>query len=262
LPSAPTVDPSYVTEYCLNDPSGASALTATIASGHTYTWYDNSSPNPQVLAVSPNTYTPSLTSVGTQVYRVTQTNTNGCESSALLVTVTVHDLPSVSAGSDVTVCDGSSVTLTGTGASTYSWLGSDGNTISNGVSFVPPGQQTTLYTVTGTDGNGCVATDVVEVTSNAAAVISLSASPLTICAGEEVVLTASGGVSYSWGPGVTVNTATPNQQTVTPTTTTTYTVTGTDANGCTGTDHVTVTVNALPSATDGRSFECYGVLFE
>ena len=234
----------------MNDPSGASALTATIASGHTYTWYDNSSPNPQVLAVSPNTYTPSLTSVGTQTYRVTQTNANGCESAPLLVAVTVHDLPTVSAGSDVSVCDGTSVTLTGTGASTYSWSGVDasGNTISNNASFVPPSSTTTTYTVTGTDGNGCVATDAVEVTSNAAAVISLSASPLTICAGEEVVLTASGGVSYSWGPGVTVNTATPGQQTVTPTTTTTYTVTGTDANGCTGTDQVTITVNALPSA--------------
>jgi len=75
------------------------------------------------------------------------------------VTITIHPLPAV--GTTVSpaaaVCFGSSVTLNGTGALTYSW--SDG--ITNGVSFVPSAAKT--YSVTGTDVNGCSDTDTVTV---------------------------------------------------------------------------------------------------
>lgn len=68
---------------------------------------------------------------------------------------------------------------------------------------------------------------------------------LTLCPGEDAVLSASGAVTYIWDNGVT------DGQIFNPATTETYTVIGTDNNGCENTDDVTVSV--LPS--DDPSFE-------
>ena len=70
----------------------------------------------------------------------------------------VNALPPVNAGADQDVCAGTSVTLSGAGASSYVWT----NGVSNGVSFVPA-LGTVSYTVTGTDANGCQNTDQVNV---------------------------------------------------------------------------------------------------
>ncbi len=66
---------------------------------------------------------------------------------------------------------------------------------------------------------------------------------LTICSGESATFSANGSqgtppYTYAWNNGAG------NAQTVSvsPTSTTTYTVTITDANGCTDTDQVTVTI--------------------
>lgn len=63
----------------------------------------------------------------------------------------------------------------------------------------------------------------------------------TVCAGTAVTLIGSGAVNYSWNNGVT------NGVPFTPATTTTYTVTGTDANGCSNTDDVIVSVQNAPA---------------
>jgi len=238
IPSAPTTDPSNVTEYCLNDAS-PSELLATPLSGHTLIWYDASN---TVLSTT-SSRTPSTGTVGSTLYKVTQTDANGCESSTLNITVTVNALPTISVvgGASQTVCDGSPVILSGSGAGSggsYSWSGG----ISNGVSFTP--SSSSSYTVTGTDGNGCSSTATASVTVNTPPTIN-AGSDVEICAGETVTLSGSGagtGGSYSWSGGIS------NGVSFTPTVTTTYTLTGTDANGCTGTDQVTVTVNAIPSA--------------
>ncbi len=64
-----------------------------------------------------------------------------------------------------------------------------------------------------------------------------------ICAGGSVTLNATGANTYSWNNGVS------NGVAFTPTETLTYTVTGTNSNGCSNTDEVLVTVNALPTVT-------------
>ena len=91
--------------------------------------------------------------------------------------------------------------------------------------------------------------DTVVVTITSGAIIN-AGSDVTICGGS-TMLTASGGVSYVWNPGNMVT----NPVTVSPVTTTTYTVVGTDANGCTGSDMVTVTISVpsgqLPPLVEG-----------
>ena len=177
--------------------------------------------------------------VGTTTYTVTGTDANGC-SNTDQVNVTVNPLPVINAGADQTVCDGESVTLNGSGAVSYVW----DNGITDGVSFVPV-LGTTTYTVTGTDANGCSNTDQVDVTVNPLPVVDAGADQ-TVCDGESVTLNGSGAVSYVWDNGITDGVSF-----VPALGTTTYTVIGTDANGCSNTDQVNVTVNPLPVVDAG-----------
>ena len=173
----------------------------------------------------------------TQTYTVTGTDTNGCQNTAQ-VTVTITALPNVSAGQNQTICAGSQVTLSGSGAQNYTW----DNNVLNGVPFSPTTTQT--YTVTGIDSNFCQNTAQVTVTVNPSPTVS-GGTNQTICAGALVTLNGSGASSYSWNNNVQ------NNVSFTATQTTTYTVTGTDANGCQDTAQVTVTVNPLPTVSGG-----------
>lgn len=194
--------------------------------GGTYTW-DNGVTNGVAFAPA-----------STLTYTLTGTTATGCSATDQVI-VTVNPLPNVGAGPDQTLCAGDQTVLNGTGAATYVWnLG-----VTNGVNFVPA--STTTYTVTGTDANGCQNTDLVTVTVNPLPTITAGPDQ-TICLGDPVTLNGGGagpGGSYSWNNGVT------NGISFSPAATATYTVTGTDANLCTNTDQVVVTVNPLDDAS-------------
>ncbi len=177
----------------------------------------------------------SFSPASTATYTVTGAQ-NGCSGSDQ-VTITVTPLPAVSAGNDVTVCAGSSVTLSGSGASGYTW----NNGVQDGVPFVPAA--TTTYQVTSANG-ACSSTDQVIVTVNPLPVVNAGADQ-TVCAGTSVTLTATGISNPLWDNGVT------DGQPFVPAATATYTVTG-SSNGCPGTDQVTVTVTALPGVSAGN----------
>jgi gliding motility-associated-like protein len=178
--------------------------------------------------------TPFSPVAGTITYTVTGTDANGCINSDQ-VSVTVNPLPNINAGANQSVCEGTQVTLTATGAVNYSWTGG----VTNGLAFTPPVGINT-YTVTGTDGNGCINTDQVNVTVNPLPDV-FAGNDVTICDGETVTLTGSGASSYNWDNSVNNGVAfVPSLGTLT------YTVTGTTLAGCTGTDQVNVTVNPNP----------------
>ncbi len=173
----------------------------------------------------------------TDTYTVTGTDANGCTATDN-ITVTVNPLPTVIANSTASIiCEGSPVTLTGSGAVSYTWTGS----VTDNVAFNPT--VTDTYTVTGTDANGCTDTDVITIAVNAAPLVVGNASQTAVCDGSPVTLFGSGATSYTWTGSVTDNIA------FTPVATDTYTVTGTDANGCTNTDEITITVNPIPVVT-------------
>jgi hypothetical protein len=176
---------------------------------------------------------------GTQTYTVTGTNALGCSATDQVI-VTVNPIPSVNAGNDQTVCAGASVTLSGSGANTYTWS----NGVQNGVAFVPTGTQT--YTLTGTNAQGCSATDQVIVTVNPIPSVN-AGNDQTVCAGSSVTLSGSGANTYTWSNGVQ------NGVAFVPTGTQTYTLTGTNAQGCSATDQVIVTVNPQTSSTQTQT---------
>ncbi|MHA8104586.1 hypothetical protein PPZ62_09280, partial [Aquirufa nivalisilvae] len=185
-----------------------------------------------------------FTATETKTYTVTGTDANGCTNTAT-TTVTVNTPPTVSATQSQTVCAGTKVTLSGSGASTYAW----DNDISNGVEFTAT--ETKTYTVTGTDANGCTNTATTTVTVNTPPTVSATQSQ-TVCAGTKVTLWGSGASTYAWDNGIS------NGVEFTATETKTYTVTGTDANGCTNTATTTVTVNTPPTVSVNSTTICAG----
>ncbi|MFN5887099.1 MAG: Ig-like domain-containing protein, partial [Flavobacteriales bacterium] len=156
-------------------------LTATPSSaGGTYLWSNGATT--QTITVTPN---------ATTSYSVTYSSNGTANGSG---TVTVNPLPTINGGQDQTVCQGGSVTLSGTGGSSYSW----DNGVSNGVAFVP--NATTTYTVTGTDANGCTNTDQVVVTVNPIPVAN-AVTGQTLCAGTStsaVTFTGTPGANFAW----------------------------------------------------------------
>ncbi len=71
----------------------------------------------------------------------------------------------------------------------------------------------------------------------------------TICQGESVQLTATGGVTYSWSPTTGLSNPNISNPIASPSSTTTYTVTTTDSQGCTASASVLITVTPSPSLT-------------
>ncbi|MBA3901821.1 MAG: hypothetical protein H0X62_16735, partial [Bacteroidetes bacterium] len=92
----------------------------------------------------------------------------------------------------------------------------------------------------------CSQTASFTITGPPALTLNITASPSSVCMGENSLLQSnvSGGIppfSFSWSNG-NIN----GSQTVSPTTTTIYTLDVTDANNCVISENVTVTVNPLP----------------
>lgn len=183
-------------------------------------------------------------------YTVVVTNTNNCSTTSAVTTVTVNPLPTITVNPFTSaICNGSSIALTASGASTYSWSPATGLSATTGTTVTANPTSTQTYTVTGTDVNGCVNSTTKTVTVNNLPTVNVSPSAPTICNGSSVQLTASGANSYSWSPATGLLSTTGATVTAQPTTTTTYTVTGTDLNGCSNTRTVTVTVTNLPTVT-------------
>jgi uncharacterized repeat protein (TIGR03803 family) len=172
----------------------------------------------------------------TNTYTVTGTDANGCSNTAQ-VTVTANAIPIITITPSVTsVCAGGTLTLNSSGVLSPTW----DNGVIEGQIFIP--SSTLTYTVSGSDANGCSNTNTISIPVNTLPTIVANASTSAVCLGNPVTLSGSGGTSYTWDNGVI------NGQAFNPIATTTYTVTGTDANNCSNTNSISITVNALPAA--------------
>jgi hypothetical protein len=195
-------------------------------------------PSPIPIAV------PAGASPGSYTGTITVTNAAGNSCTPQPFTLTVQPLPTVSAGSYAPVCAGAPpIPLAGTPAGgTFSGTGVSANL------FTPPGPGSYSITYQYTDpSTGCTNSATTAITVLALPLIGVSPNT-AICAGSATTLTATGGHSYTWSPAIGLSASSGSTVTATPSTTTTYTVTGTDANGCSNTAQVTVTVNASPEA--------------
>ena len=219
--------------------SGTTAsLTATGAT--TYSWMPAGGTS-SVAAVSPTTST---------IYTVTGTSL-GC-SNTQTVNLNVTPTPTVTASASPTViCAGATVSLTASGATTYSWMP---NSSTSGTTTATPTVSTT-YTVSGTTA-GCTNTRTLNVTVNNVPTLTVTANPASgvLCTtGATATLTAAGtSTAYVWGHGPTTASTS-----VAPSATTVYSVTGTNSCGVkTVTTSITVATTPTITATPVSTLIC------
>lgn len=170
------------------------------------------------------------------------------------VTIT-FDSPPVVDVSPISICNGSSGTLTATGATTYTWAPATGLSASTGASVTANPTINTTYTVTGTIGVGCSGTATAIVTVNPTPSVSSALPSYSICSGSSpnINLTPNpAGATLNWtgsdgssGTGNLINTILNN--TVCPNIVITYTVTP-SLNGCIGTP-IDIPVTVYPNPT-------------
>ncbi|NUM51083.1 MAG: T9SS type A sorting domain-containing protein [Flavobacteriales bacterium] len=226
-------------------------LSLTSSGGISYSWtgpngFTSTQQNPNITNVT-------LAAAGT--YTVVVTGVNGCQKSAQTV-VTIEAKPNVTIGSNSPVCVGQTLNLTSSGGVIYSWTGPNGFTSSNATPSIPSVTLAAagIYSVNVTGMNGC---------SNAAqtnVTINTLPSPIagnngSVCEGQTLSLTSSGGISYSWtGPnGFTSTQQNPSITNVTLAAAGTYIVLVTGGNGCSNTAQTSVVVNPQPVATAGSN---------
>ena len=212
-----------------------STVTLTASGANTYSW--STAATTATIAVSPTVAT---------TYTVKGSNGAGCTmTSTFTVAVNANPTVSISAPSS-SICVGSSVNLTASGASSYLWNTSATTTV---IAVNPT--VTTTYTVTGTNASNCSNTTTISVTVKATPTLNISASSASICSGSSETLTASGATTYSWisGPNTAVYSSSPSSTQV-------YTVNGSNTFGCVGSKTIQVLVNPSPTVSIANTTIC------
>jgi subtilisin family serine protease len=225
---------------CTGTPYNITNLTIGAAG---YTW--NVSPSATVSA--PNGTNTSITFPNTGTYTVTLSAINGTVIGTFTQVVSVSNSPTVNAtASPTNICSGTTVSLSATGATTYSW--SNGATSAN--TTASP-SVTTIFSVTGSNGT-CSQTKTVQI--NVTATPTVTVNNQTICPGGSATLIATGATTYSWNTG-----ATSSSIVVNPTVNTNYTVTGFNGS-CSNTKTVSVTIGTgiSPNISASTNTLCSG----
>ena len=97
-------------------------------------------------------------SVGSFVYAIIGTDSNGCYKQGNIALLLVNRLPVINVNTD-TICIGQeTATLSASGANTYTWNPSASLSSSFGAAVTGTPNMNTIYSVTATDNNGCVNT--------------------------------------------------------------------------------------------------------
>lgn len=183
-------------------------------------------------------------------YTVTQTNEFGCSSTSDAVVIQVNSTADVQVIPTLTICEGDSVQVTASGATSYLWsptIGLSGSIIAN--PLVGPAVSTT-YTITGTNdcGTGSATLEVTVLPNPDNQIIA----PASICENTTYTFSLANpiptGATVIWAPSSAIvgnNTGTTVEVSVSGSFTLTATITS--SNGC---DRViSLPINPLPQPT-------------
>ncbi len=180
-----------------------------------------------------------------------ETNSLGCSSDSVVFLVTLNPQPIISGLADsVSVCRYTAYPVSDTvNVGTISWTTSGDGTFDDSTLATPvytPGVSDTGYvtlTVVVTNFPCADVTDSIVLFFTTPPVVTLTASQTTVCPGDSVTLTATGGGNYSWTPN---NADTTAIVVVYPVDTTMYYVTVNNGFSCSTRDSITINVDSIP----------------
>lgn len=206
---------------------GQTTLNGSATGGATvYSWSPTtglSNPNSAVTVASPAV---------TTTYVLTAGDGGSCSDVDTIV-VTVNPLPVVALGADTMLCGGTILLNAGNAGMNFLWSDNSSaqtlNVTASGTYYVRVTNTTT----------GCTNADTIAVTINTPPTVNIG-NDTTLC-GDNLLLDAGNpGMTYLWSNSTT-------QQTLSAFATGTYAVMVTDANGCTATDSIHITLNPIPA---------------
>lgn len=175
----------------------------------TYTWVNGPT------GTTYNTVTPTVTTT----YTLNGSNSNGCLYTGTKTIDIYTFTPIVAIASSSIICRGQFVTLSVSGAVSYTYSGYP----TPGTITINP-TSTSIYTATTRDANSCLITNTISVGVDNSALFFTSPSTSTICAGNNVGISVSNPTNtYVWQPGSLTGT----MVTVAPMANTVYSVVGT-----------------------------------
>ncbi|MEL6674397.1 MAG: PKD domain-containing protein [Bacteroidota bacterium] len=226
---------------------------------YTYSW----TPALTGTINDPTLAAPTVSPTFTTTFSLVVTS-NGCDSDADQVTVTVGTTPTLNPGSSPSICVGDSVQLDGRaagdlGASDYDYQWSPAIGLNDPQSAKPLASppQSTTYTLTATSPFGCgAASEQIVVTVDPTPIADILNADTLICQGDSLSLTAThsfpfgGGnpIIYRWTPEnqILEGTNTPDIR-ISPNQTTLYEVETSIAGKCPTTDQILITVTPAVS---------------
>ena len=214
-------------------------VTLTASGATNYTW----SPSATLSSANGTTVT-ATPSVNTTYTVLGATGTCSGTATAIVtiggsLTLTVSPLTS-------TVCPGTPVVLTASGASNYTWSPSATLSSANGATVTATPLTGTTYTVMGSSGT-CTGSATANISMSAGLTLTLTSNTPTICPGGAALLDANGATTYTWFPSATLSSANGSNVTASPLVNTTYTVLGSTGT-CTGVATVNVGIGVCVSS--------------
>lgn len=227
--NGPSVNAGVDQSGCLGSSFNLNAIATGGTPTYTYEWNNG-------LGNGPNK---SVTPIASTTYTVTVTDINGCTATDQ-IKIIIYPNPSVTINKTDAKCglaNGSAIANATGGTASYTYIWSNGSTTQM-ISNLSSG----TYNVTVTDSKGCTATAMSTINKINGPSVDAGIDQ-EICSGNNATISAiaTGGTanySYMWDNGL----GSGQSKLVSPTSTTTYTVTVTDANSCTATDKVKISV--------------------
>ncbi len=202
--------------------------TLTASGALSYTWQPGAISSPSLL-VAP---------LSTSIYTLIGTDIHTCTNSAVF-TQSVYPIPIFTiTSSNPSACSGRLLTLSGTGAISYTWL--PGNIISSSINVSPI--SSTTYTLKATALNTCTNTASYLQTVIPNPTITISPATQSVCYGSTASFSVNGASTYTWLPTLTTGSV----FSTFPLINSIYSVNATAINGCTAFATASVIIKPIP----------------
>ncbi len=226
---------------------------------YTYNWYDINMNLIDSTILTTN-ISDSLFALDTGIYIIEIIDDRNC---ILLDTIFLDSLASLSlevTPINPTICEGSSINLTVSGASTYTWSPSTSLNTNLGSIVQASPQISTTYSIIAQGVNGCEDTIQADVSVIPAPTLSAFPTSVEICQGDSIFVFLAGADNYTWTPNNAINSINNDTVLLYPVNSLTYSIMGANSFGCTSILQVPVTVHTNPSVNINASLNpvCLG----